>query len=53
MLDSGTVAGIFVLGAAVGALLESIVRQANSDRIHRRFVQKLKDEEERNRVKVK
>jgi hypothetical protein len=51
MLDSGTVVGIFVLGAAVGALLESIVRQATSDRIQQRFVQELKDEEARKRVR--
>lgn len=43
-MDAGTVVGVFVLGAAVGALLESIVRQATSDRIKREFIQKLEDE---------
>jgi hypothetical protein len=40
-MNAGTVVGIFVLGAAVGALLESIVRSAMVHRIREHFVEEL------------
>jgi hypothetical protein len=42
-MDSGTVMGIFLLGAAVGALLESVVRLALKHKLEQEFVDKLKD----------
>jgi hypothetical protein len=42
-MDSGTVMGVFFLGAAVGALLESVVRLALKHKLEQDFVDKLKE----------
>jgi hypothetical protein len=49
-MEPGTVIAIFALGAVFGALMESIVRTALKERIKRRFVHKLNEEETRRRV---
>lgn len=41
-MDSGTVLGIFFLGAAVGALLESMVRLAFKDKLKQEFTDEIK-----------
>ncbi len=43
-MDSGLIVGVFVLGMAVGALLEAGVRLAFRDRIQRRFVEAFREE---------
>jgi hypothetical protein len=40
-MDSGTFLGVFLFGAAVGALLEALVRYAMRNRIKQRFVNEL------------
>jgi hypothetical protein len=42
-MDSGTVIGIFFLGTAVGALLESVVRLALKHKLEQDFVDTLKE----------